>query len=357
MNLQGYYTEKGLVLAAKVSAGTKLTVTKVTAGGGTTAANALTLAEEKQTLTVGTAEVSGQTATLPVTLSETDASASYVLTELGVYASDPDEGEILYQVFRLDETRTVSSGGESVYRFYLHESVGEDGVTVTCSPAGLLTDEDLAPTRGKVLAVSVPSRSVTIELSALQNYLDSLPRLLTEDLAIKVTGSWTGNITVYGFYGSGRLTISGKDGCTLTGNMTIDRCSAFTDLFDMAFQAPATGLHQGSLLYATINRHLWVESCSFVGNGTCIGVRGYISSSVCVVGCPISDCNTAVQSCANARVVVFNSSAVTYANNAVGADVYRGGIILLGENTPDTLGAATNVHRGGIIAKYNGTLI
>lgn len=356
MNLQGYYTEKGLVLAAKVSAGTKLTVTKVTAGGGTTAANALALAEEKQTLTVGTAEVSGQTATLPVTLSETDTSASYVLTELGVYASDPDEGEILYQVFRLDETRTVSSGGESVYRFYLHESVGADGVTVTCSPAGLLTDEDLAPTRGKVLAVSVPSRTVEIELSALQSYLDSLPKLLTEDLTIKVTGSWTGIITVYGFYGSGHLTITGMGGCTLTGTMRIDRCSVIMDLYNMAFQAPATGLYQNSLLYAIVNRHLWMQNCSFVGNGACVGVEGYVSSSICVVDCPISDCNTAVQSVANGRVVVFNNSAVTYANNTNGADVYRGGIILLGENTPDTLGAATNVHNGGIIAKANGTL-
>lgn len=203
----------------------------------------------------------------------------------------------------------------------------------------------------------MPSRSVTIELSALQSYLDSLPRLLTEDLAIDVTGSWTGNITVYGFYGSGRLTISGKDGCTLTGNMTINRCSAFTDLFDIAFQAPATGLPRNSLLYATINRHLWIERCSFVGNGTCYGVEGYISSSVCVVDCPIGNCNTAVESCANGRVVVFNPSAVTYANNTSGASVYRGGIILLGENTPDTLGAATNVHNGGIIAKANGTLI
>lgn len=357
MNLQGYYTEKGLVLAAKVSAGTKLTVTKVTAGGGTTAANALALAEEKQTLTVGTAEVSGQIATLPVTLSETDASASYVLTELGVYASDPDEGEILYQVFRLDETRTVSSGGESVYRFYLHESVGADGVTVTCSPAGLLTDEDLAPTRGKVLAVSVPSRTVEIELSALQSYLDSLPKLLTEDLTIKVTGSWTGIITVYGFYGSGHLTITGMGGCTLTGTMCINRCSVGMNLFDMAFHAPATGLYQNSLLYAIVNRHLWMQNCSFVGNGACVGVEGYVSSSICVVDCPISDCNTAVQSVANGRVVVFNNSAVTYANNAIGADVYRGGIILLGENAPDTLGAATNGHSGGIIANYNGTLI
>lgn len=212
-------------------------------------------------------------------------------------------------------------------------------------------------TQDKVLAVSVPGRTVEIELSALQSYLDSLPKLLTEDLTIKVTGSWTGIITVYGFYGSGSLTISGKDGCTLTGNMTINRCSASVQLFDMAFQAPATGLHQNSLLYAIVNRHLWMQNCSFVGNGACAGVEGYISSSICVVDCPISDCNIAVESVANGRVVVFNNSVVTYANNTYGASVYRGGIILLGENTPDTLGAAANAHNGGIIAKANGTLI
>ena len=212
-------------------------------------------------------------------------------------------------------------------------------------------------TQDKVLAVSVPGRTVEIELSALQSHLDSLPKLLTEDLTIKVTGSWTGIITVYGFYGSGSLTISGKDGCTLTGNMTINRCSASVQLFDMAFQAPATGLHQNSLLYATVNRHLWMQNCSFVGNGACAGVEGYISSSICVVDCPISDCNIAVESVANGRVVVFNNSVVTYANNTYGASVYRGGIILLGENTPDTLGAAANAHNGGIIAKANGTLI
>lgn len=212
-------------------------------------------------------------------------------------------------------------------------------------------------TQDKVFAVSVPGRTVEIELSALQSYLDSLPKLLTEDLTIKVTGSWTGNITVYGFYGSGSLTISGKDGCTLTGNMTINRCSASMQLFDMAFQAPATGLYRNSLLYAEVNRHLWMQNCSFVGNGACAGVEGYISSSICVVDCPISDCNIAVESVANGRVVVFNNSVVTYANNTYGASVYRGGIILLGENTPDTLGAATNAHNGGIIAKANGTLI
>lgn len=280
---------------------------------------------------------------------------------------------------------TYGVGTEPPYAFYMYDPtisnwryvgnlqgpegpVGGSSNFVRYDAAQSLTDAQKQQARGniaaanretqdKVQAVSVPGRTVEIELSALQNYLDSLPRLLTEDLTIKVTGSWTGNITVYGFYGSGSLTISGKDGCTLTGNMTINRCSASMQLFDMAFQAPATGLHQNSLLYATVNRHLWMQNCSFVGNGICYGVEGYISSSICVVDCPISDCNIAVESVANGRVVVFNNSVVTYANNTYGASVYRGGIILLGENTPDTLGAAANTHNGGIIAKANGTLI
>lgn len=280
---------------------------------------------------------------------------------------------------------TYGVGTEPPYAFYMYDPTisnwryvgnlqgpagptgGEDNF-VRYDAAQSLTDAQKQQARGniaaanretqdKVQAVSVPGRTVEIELSALQSYLDSLPKLLTEDLTIKVTGSWTGNITVYGFYGSGSLTISGKDGCTLTGNMTINRCSSSMQLFDMAFQAPATGLYQNSLLYAMINRHLWMQNCSFVGNGACAGVEGYISSSICVVDCPISDCNIAVESCANGRVVVFNNSAVTYANNTYGASVYRGGIILLGENTPDTLGAAANAHNGGIIAKANGTLI
>ena len=280
---------------------------------------------------------------------------------------------------------TYGVGTEPPYAFYMYDPtisnwryvgnlqgpegpVGGSSNFVRYDAAQSLTDAQKQQARGniaaanretqdKVQAVSVPGRTVEIELSALQSYLDSLPRLLTEDLTINVTGSWTGNITVYGFYGSGRLTISGKDGCTLTGNMTINRCSVIMQLFDMAFQAPATGLHQNSLLYAVVNRHLWMQNCSFVGNGACAGVEGYISSKVCLVDSPISNCNIAVESVANGRMAVFNNSAVTYANNTYGASVYRGGIILLGENTPDTLGAATNIHVGGIIAKANGTLI
>ena len=40
MSLQGFYTTKGLALAAKLAAGTGLTLTRVTAGSGEPAASA-----------------------------------------------------------------------------------------------------------------------------------------------------------------------------------------------------------------------------------------------------------------------------------------------------------------------------
>ena len=44
MSLQGFYTTNGLALAAKLAAGTGLTITRVTAGSGETAESAAALA-------------------------------------------------------------------------------------------------------------------------------------------------------------------------------------------------------------------------------------------------------------------------------------------------------------------------
>ncbi|MCF2617945.1 hypothetical protein JQM68_12190 [Oscillibacter valericigenes] len=158
MSLSSFYTEKGLDLAAKILAGAQLNITKVTAGSGTTASDAASLENTQQTLTAGPASADGNTATLPVTLAEALAADSYSLTELGVFAADPDVGEILYQVFRLDEPRTITAGGTDACRFYLRYTVGSGGITVTCSPAGLLVDEDLNPLRAE-LADTVKSHS------------------------------------------------------------------------------------------------------------------------------------------------------------------------------------------------------
>lgn len=112
MNMQGYYTTKGLTLAAKTAAGTKLAITKVTAGSGETAKSAAALAGEKQTLTTGTAAVSGQTAVLPVTLAEDcelsgKADCSETL-RADYRAANPDDKT------RMDELETLMA--ELLYR-------------------------------------------------------------------------------------------------------------------------------------------------------------------------------------------------------------------------------------------------
>ena len=112
MNIQGTYTNKGLALTAKTAAGACLRVTRVVGGSGHTPdiPGATALPEIRQTLTVGEARCAGDTAVLPVTLAAVGLESSYTLTELGVYAEDPNEGEILYCVYRLDESTTIRPG-------------------------------------------------------------------------------------------------------------------------------------------------------------------------------------------------------------------------------------------------------
>ena len=173
MNIQGTYTNKGLALTAKTAAGACLRVTRVVGGSGhtTDVPNAAQLSEIRQTLAVGEARCAGATAVLPVTLAAVEMEDSYTLTELGIYAEDPDEGEILYCVYRLDEPVTIQAGSDTVLRFYLRQTVSEDGgAAVLCSPAGLITESDCAPVRKKVLVLlglvfHAPIHRVTNSLS------------------------------------------------------------------------------------------------------------------------------------------------------------------------------------------------
>ena len=231
MNIQGTYTNKGLALTAKTAAGACLRVTRVVGGSGHTAdiPNVAQLPEIRQTLTVGEARCAGDTAVLPVTLAAVGLESSYTLTELGVYAEDPDEGEILYCVYRLDEPVTIQAGSDTVLRFYLRQTVSEDGgATVLCSPAGLITESDCAPVRKMVLAVGAPYRYVSISAAELQDYINALPRLLTEHHVITLSGVCTEAIRVENFYGCGSLSLHAVSlgDCVLTQNVYVSNCSA-----------------------------------------------------------------------------------------------------------------------------------
>lgn len=236
MTLQGIYTAKGALLREKVGAGlTQLTVTRAAAGSGQTAAAAGALAEEKQALTLGAVKLRDGRAYLPTTLAEAQAAQSYTLTELGVYARDPQEGEILYQVFRLSESRVITAGGGSAYRFYLC-AIGSTGeVVVECSSGGLLIEEDLDGLWAVVnrkpdtvqydttLHVAKTGSDTTGDGSEVKPYftiqkaLDSLPKLLLRQVSILIhAGSYEEDVVIYAFTGCGKLTLCAMDNETVS---------------------------------------------------------------------------------------------------------------------------------------------
>lgn len=270
MSFQGFYTTKGLALAAKLAAGTQLTVTKVTAGSGETAKSATALAGEKQTLTAGTAAVSGQSAVLPVTLAETSVSAAYSLTELGIYARDPDAGEILFQVFRLDKPLPLTAGGENACRFYLKQTMGAAGIAVTCSPAGLLTDEDLQPLRTSLAKKPDAVRASTVLHVAktgsddsgdgseaapyltIQKAVDSLPQLLLNRVIIRVHGgTYDEDVLLSGFCGFENLVLQGASGeSARVKTVYVYLCTPAVSVENLTLTGVLAAQYNGSLLFS-----------------------------------------------------------------------------------------------------------
>lgn len=348
MNIQGTYTNKGLALTAKTAAGACLRVTRVVGGSGHTPdiPNAAALPEIRQTLAVGEARCAGDTAVLPVTLAAVELGATYTLTELGVYAEDPDEGEILYCVYRLDEPVTIQAGSDTVLRFYLRQTVSEDGgATVLCSPAGLITESDCAPVRKMVLATGAPSRAVTIPASELQAYLNTLPRLLTEHHVITLSGTHSDVVSVKDFYGCGGLTFRADNlgDCVFTKDIKITNCSIPVCMQKIKWELDETAspyryciLCERSAVYA--------EECSLNGHAKAgRGAEAAFNSSAVLVNCAFHDLESAVRTYFGGCVEVYGENPETdYSGNAVGIYLLKGGFVLLGNSIPDTLGGMYN---------------
>lgn len=355
MEIQGYFTRKGLALSAKLLTGAVLTVTRVLAGSGNTAdpLAAASLPQPRQALAVNTPTRSGNTATLPVTLAAALAEADYTLTELGVYARDPNEGEILYKVYRLDQPVDIAAGSRMVLRFYLEETVSQDlGVTVECSPAGLITEADFLPVRARVLPASLPRRTVTVDAAGLQAYLDALPRMLGEHLTVQINGGTVeDDLEIYDFHG-GSICIRGSasEGGVVRGAVTVENCSAYVCFLQLQFTKDV-----GSQL-SVINTTARVAGCDFTGGGESCALKAAYGGTVYMEQCRASGCNPVLLVTTSSMVTVASLAASDFHDNTYGIHTWSGGIVCLAGEAPDTLGGAMNNTSGGIIIRKGAIL-
>lgn len=360
MDIRGYFTARGLILSAKLASGKTLEITRVAAGSGHTdkPSAATALPQMQQELAVNTPTSSGSTAVIPATLVAAQARSSYSLTELGVYAKDPDEGEILYKVYQLSEAMDITAGSRTVLRFYLEETLSQDlGITVVCSPAGLLTEEAFSQVKEITLARTAPYRYVYLEASQVQAFLDALPRFLTESIFIYLSGTLEAPLMVRGFHGNGTLVLikdPNAETCSIQQILTVSQCSVHVFLSGLTFQKAADATD--ACLQVSHSYDVYLTNCTFTGSGTGKGIFAEKGSMVYMDGCAFSGFSTVLQ-VERASLMSITADAANFHNNSCGAYVWRGGIVLLCGGTPTLLGGNYNTKAGGMIVATDGTLL
>ena len=149
----GAYTQQGLALLSKMAQGGTLNITRAVTGKGSVAEDKLSgqvaiRGQAIQTLSFKTPTYP-ESGTCKVTMFLTNKglTTGYTVTQIGVYAYDPDLGEILFFIAQSTTGTIVSSesdmpGYAATWAFYFKYGQA-DGVTVTIDEAHSITEEML----------------------------------------------------------------------------------------------------------------------------------------------------------------------------------------------------------------------
>lgn len=143
-------TNKGVALLAKLIQGKELDITCAKTGAGTVDA---TLLEEqtgvttpKQTVTItGVTYLDDGMCALVLSITNKGVSSGYTIKQIGIYANDPDEGEVLFSIWQVDSGSGINIQAESVlpgYNAELHYNIKldqADSVNVTLDPSNTVS--------------------------------------------------------------------------------------------------------------------------------------------------------------------------------------------------------------------------
>ena len=158
-----------------------------------------------------------------------------------------DELQLLQSVVGTDSVLldTASAGTVRVSLATLAEFLAEQDNAVKAalsSKAALSAQETVEKT-------AISGQTVTLAASELQAYLNSLPRLVTDELYLYVAGELSAAVEVKNFYGPGILSISGQNGgFTMRNSMNISRCALPVYLEKIEFQEPENLAENSAML-------------------------------------------------------------------------------------------------------------
>lgn len=215
-------TDKGNALLAKLAEGSTLEITRAVSGSGTV--DTTLLAQQtavdtpQQTVTFQPVAYPGEKmCKLPITIRNNGLATSYICTNIGVFANDPDEGEILFfKAAAVGPGTSIASEnlqpGYSADFFFYVGFGNADGVSVTIDPSNSVTQEGLENHVATELAKLTPDNEKHVAYAQRAGTADKTQSSLT----IRVNG---GRIE-----GSNQWTFDGSTGRTI--NITPDKIGA-----------------------------------------------------------------------------------------------------------------------------------
>lgn len=151
----GIITKKGLGLLSKLVKGNTLSITRAETGAGfvdhALLPDLAAVMEPMQALTFSTVSYPEEgKCVVPCKLTNEEITDSYIARQIGLYAMDPDEGEILFYITQVEKedggtgipSTSLIPSYSSTWNLVIYYGMA-DGVDVTVDPAGTVSLEDL----------------------------------------------------------------------------------------------------------------------------------------------------------------------------------------------------------------------
>lgn len=207
-------TDKGNALQAKLAAGNTLEITKAVSGSGAVDTTLLkqqtTVATPQQTVTIQPVAYPGEKmCKLPITIRNDGLKTSYTCTNIGFFANDPDEGEILFFLAAAEGpgtsivSETLQPGYSADFDFYV--SYGNaDGISVTVDPTNSVTQGAMENYVATEMAKLIPDNEKHVAYAQRAGQADKTQ----SELTIRINGGRDEGTTMWTFDGSTDRTIN-----------------------------------------------------------------------------------------------------------------------------------------------------
>jgi hypothetical protein len=332
----GVLTAAGRALQAKVEAGTTLTLTRIKLGDGTeqmSAVDSLTdLVGPKAILGISSATSEDDVATITGVMSATQLTAGFYCREWGLFAQDPDVGEILYMITIDAQPEWLPASTEAAQvsaTYAMNIAVANaTNIEVNIDPAGLV-DVDML---NEILGVAERSKAYSV------GDLASMPGLPAEHYLRCITAGTTGTNTPV-------LPANIKDGDKISDGTVMWQVTKAMSAAELGYRQPSTAYAVGAIAYHSALPTGWYLECTTAGT---TGSGDITPTST--IGSTVSDGTVVwtVRMNLSTNGKVFEN--ILYAGNtkelyiASSTDVERGGFL--------RLNSANHATRPGRIAMY-----